>query len=206
MLDRSEPFEAMTSGPPLHAPTPSVRQAAPAVPVPRGGRRARVASVARSGVLLALLWTALTGGEPASWAIGAPAVAAGAAIAFLLPPAASWRLSPTGALVFVGWFAAQSLRGAVDVARRALDPRLPLRPGFRSFETGLPPGPARIVMINTITLLPGTLTAGIRGDRLIVHMLDTRADLARELAAVEARVRALFALPATQPSKPETRP
>jgi multicomponent Na+:H+ antiporter subunit E len=50
-------------------------------------------------------------------------------------------------------------------------------------------------MVNTITLLPGTLTAELNDDRLVVHMLDTRTDLAREMGAVEARVRALFALP-----------
>ena len=95
---------------------------------------------------------------------------------------------------FVGWFALQSVRGAVDVARRALAWRLPLSPGCRAYRTALPEGAPRLLFANAITLLPGTLTAGIEGDRLVIHMLDTGADLDGELAALERRVAALFAL------------
>lgn len=211
MLDRVSHAEAPPALPPLLLlPSPGVEVARPASPQPeQQPGRARALSATRSAVLLAILWAALTGGDPASWAFGGPAVVAGAAIAFLLPPSQPGRVSPFGALGFAVWFAAQSLRGAVDVARRAFDPRMPLRPGFRSYTTALPAGPARIVMVNTITLLPGTLTAELNGNRLVVHMLDTRADLAREMGAVEARVRALFALPdpaaaGTLPPTPET--
>ncbi|TCP39236.1 Na+/H+ antiporter subunit E [Rhodovulum marinum] len=156
---------------------------------------------------LALVWGGLTGWDAASWVFGVPAVAAATALAFSFPVAPAWRLSAVGALHFAGWFAVASVRGSVDVAGRALAWRIPLAPGFRSYETDLPPGAPRLVFVNAITLLPGTLSAEIDGNRIDVHMLDIRSDLNAELAPLEARVRALFALPeapATRSPQPET--
>lgn len=151
---------------------------------------------------LALLWVGLAGPDPASWVIGGPVIAAATALSLAFPPARRVRVAPLGAIRFIGWFAVASLRGAIDVAGRALAWRMPLAPGIRSFETDLPPGAPRLVFVNAITLLPGTLSAGIRGTRVEVHMLDTRIDLAAELAPLEARVRALFAVSATHRATP----
>jgi len=168
-----------------------------ATPAPdgAGARGPRLAVGLGTGAALALLWAGLTGGAADGWVFGVPAVLFGAAIAWRLAPEAGWRLSAPGALRFAGWFAVEAVRGAADVARRAFDPRLPVAPGWRRHPLTLPPGAPRLVMANAITLLPGTLTAELHDDHLIVHMLDTRADLAADLAALEARVRALFALP-----------
>lgn len=143
---------------------------------------------------LALLWAALTGFRADALVFGLPAVLAGAALVFLLPASPGWRLSPRGALAFALWFAVQSVRGAVDVALRAFAPAMPLSPGFRPYPLNLPPGAPRILFLNAITLLPGTLSAEIADDRVIVHMLDTGADLKADLGALEARVAAFFAL------------
>lgn len=152
--------------------------------------------------VLALLWTGLAGPDPASWVIGAPVVALATALRFAFPPAGRVRLSPLGAIRFIGWFAVASFRGATDVAARALAWRVQLAPGIRGYHTDLPAGAPRLVFVNAITLLPGTLSAEINGGRVDVHMLDTRVDLASELAPLEARVRALFGLP----TLPRTRP
>jgi multicomponent Na+:H+ antiporter subunit E len=167
--------------------------ASPTVATGRGMRSRGVAALG-TGAALALGWAGLTGGAPGSWAIGLPAVLAGAALAWWAGPAPAWRLSPLGALRFGGWFAVQSVLGAWDVARRAFNPRLPVAPGYRRHPLTLPAGAPRLVMANAITLLPGTLTAELHDDHLIVHMLDTGQDLAADLAALEARVRDLFAL------------
>ena len=56
-------------------------------------------------------------------------------------------------------------------------------------------------MANVASLLPGTLIAGLDGDRLEVHVLDQRGDFRRELEALERRVADLFgaSLPAREP-------
>jgi len=190
------------AGEPAPAPGPGAGQEHPLTtvpPAPPPVRRAR--RFLASALVLALLWGGLTGWRWDGWVMGAPAVLLGAGLGLLLPAGPRWRLSPRGAVVFAVWFAIQSVRGAVDVSRRALSPSLPLRPGFRSHPLRLPPGPARVVFVNTITLLPGSLAAEIAGDRVIVHMLDTGADLAADLDRLERRVRALFALhPAAESS------
>ncbi len=153
---------------------------------------ARLRSAILTGTALGGPWLVLTGLDAASLAIGAPAILAGAALAALFPPAPPWRIAPLAALGFAAFFAWQSVRGALDVARRALDPRLPLKPGFRTVILTLRPGPGRVLLANTVSLLPGTLSAEIEGRRLIVHTLDLETDVAEEVAALETRIRAVF--------------
>jgi multicomponent Na+:H+ antiporter subunit E len=173
---------------------PEGRALRPACVAPEGPRRSRWLRAAIGLVLLTALWLVLTGGAADSWVIGAPAIALGTALIFLHPAAPGWRLSPGGAIVFAGWFAVQSVRGATDVALRAFAWRVTMAPGCRVWRTALPDGAPRIFFANCISLLPGTLTAGIEGNRLVVHMLDAAADLDAELGALEARVAAVFAL------------
>ena len=165
-------------------------------------QRVRLRSRSQRAVIglaaLSALWAVLTGGAVESWVMGAPAVLVGAALIFAHPAAPRWRLSLLGAMRFAVWFAVQSVRGAADVAGRALAWRLPLQPGCRRYRTALPEGAPRLLFANAITLLPGTLSAEIEGDLLVVHMLDTDADLGAELGALEARLAALFALPSRQ--------
>ena len=165
---------------------------------PRAADAGTTAALARRFVVkllvLAVIWGMLTDWRLDAWVFGAPAILVGAAIILVLPNRAGWRLSLAGAAGFAVWFAVQSVRGAVDVSIRAFSPRMPLLPGFRRFPLTLPGGAPLVMFVNCITLLPGTLSAEIEGDVLVVHMLDTRADLKAELSALEARIAALFAL------------
>lgn len=180
---------------------PAMLQAGPEPEAPcarrqRARRRAqllaRVRSAALAAIVLGGLWLVLTGFAPGALVFGGPAIAAAAALSFLFPPAPPWRIAPFAAVRFAFYFAWQSVCGALDVARRALDPRMPLAPGFRTVTLTLRPGPGRILLANTISLLPGTLSAEIAGNRLIVHALDTDADIAAEVADLERRIRAVF--------------
>ncbi|MFO7576367.1 MAG: Na+/H+ antiporter subunit E [Pelovirga sp.] len=140
-----------------------------------------------------LLWWILTGGGPSTWLIG------GLTIALVLvlpaPPLhSSWRLSLPGLVRFIPYFLLQSLRGGLDVARRAFSPRLPLHPALLEYPLSLPPGSARIFLLNSVSLLPGTLSADLQDDCLLVHVLDQQLD--PQLEQLEEHVAALFALPA----------
>src|SRR5262245_5045723 len=97
----------------------------------------------------AVLWLILPGGNPADLGAGAVATLAATWVSLrLLPPGMS-RVRPTALARFALRFLHQSVVAGVDVARRALDPGLPLHPGFVVYPVGLPPGPAR----NTLTAL-----------------------------------------------------
>jgi multicomponent Na+:H+ antiporter subunit E len=90
------------------------------------------------------------------------------------------------------WFLWHSLRGGIDVAWRALQPTVQLQPGFLHYRLTLPPGPARLFLVNVVSLLPGTLSADIEGDVLLLHALDTSADITAEVSEAESRVTALY--------------
>jgi multicomponent Na+:H+ antiporter subunit E len=79
----------------------------------------------------------------------------------------------------------QSIVAGIDVARRALDPRLPLRPGFVSYPVCFPPGPARNAFTSLTSLLPGTVPAGDDGEHLVYHCLDVDQPVVAQLAAEE---------------------
>jgi multicomponent Na+:H+ antiporter subunit E len=57
------------------------------------------------------------------------------------------------------------------VAKRVLNPQLPISPVVIEFESRLKGDLAKVVLANSITLTPGTLTVDIRGDTFFVHCL-----------------------------------
>jgi multicomponent Na+:H+ antiporter subunit E len=140
------------------------------------------------GVVLALGWWILTEGDRDSVGFGVviASVALSASL-WLEPPAPqTWRV--LGMVRFTAHFLYRSLRGGIDVARRAFAPRLPLEPGLRSFPTRLPPGPARDLFSATLSLMPGTLAVEQGEGGILVHVLVDGASVTPELADLEARV------------------
>jgi multicomponent Na+:H+ antiporter subunit E len=84
----------------------------------------------------------------------------------------------------------QALVAGADVARRALDPALPLRPGFVAYSTDLPEGTPRDAFAALAALQPGAVP--IRSDRrgtFDVHCLDVGLPIASTLAREEAELR-----------------
>lgn len=102
----------------------------------------------------------------------------------LLPPAAG-RLRVGALLIYLPRFLWQSLLAGVDVARRAFDPRLPLRPGFVVYRTGFPPGRARNEFASITSLLPGSVPVDEEPDAIVYHCLDTSQPVAEQTAAEE---------------------
>jgi multicomponent Na+:H+ antiporter subunit E len=109
------------------------------------------------------------------------------------------QLRLTGLISFVPFFFWRSLCGSIDVARRALHPKMPLEPAFIDYSLSLPNGAPRLFMANVVSLLPGTLSAELLEGCLKVHVLDAKADVVGELQSLESRVAATFA-PKTPPS------
>lgn len=143
---------------------------------------------ARRFMLLFLIWFALAGIDPAAFFPGIVAVLAASWVSLrLLPPVSSLRLWRF-ALLLPG-FLWRSCLGALDVARRALDPRMPLTPGWLEIPCSLSPG-GRAALGGAFSLMPGTLVAGTRQGCLMVHCLDTGQPVQ---AAVEADEKAFAA-------------
>ena len=142
--------------------------------------------------LFTLLWWILTEGATSSWLIGAPVVVLAVLASGVLLPGASWSLP--GILRFIPFFLWHSLRGGVDVAGRALHPRLPISPGLLEHPWRLPAGLPRVLMANTVSLLPGTLSTELGEEFLQVHVLDQTGTFKSELTQIETRVARMFGL------------
>lgn len=154
------------------------------------GRVAAALVVAKRATLLALVWLALTSAAGDGLVVGALAVAAATFLSLrLLPPSRPVRLWH---LVFLlPGFLWRSLLGGIDVVWRACHPRLPLRPGWLDLPSALPDG-GKAVLGGEFSLMPGTLVAGSRQGRLLVHLLDSGQDHEPALRREEARLARTF--------------
>lgn len=145
--------------------------------------------------LFAALWWALTGGDAGSWVVGVPVVLAATAASHSLWPRGIGWWSPWATLRFAAFFLRESMRGGIDVARRALDPSLPLQPALLELRCRLPHGPAEVLLVDVLSLLPGTLSVDLRGAVLTLHVLDERAPAEAELRVLEGLIAAMFRVP-----------
>lgn len=60
---------------------------------------------------------------------------------------------------------------SLDVARRIIAPRLEIAPHFLQVHTGQSSELGKVILANSITLTPGTVTVDVQGDELLVHAL-----------------------------------
>ena len=134
-----------------------------------------------------VFWLVLTGADAGDVAAGLVAAVAATWTSLRLMPAQQWSLRPIKLAGFVLHFLHQSIAAGIDVAWRALDPRLRLRPGFVVYQTQLPPGTTRDAFCAIMSLMPGTLPCGpAAGNGLTIHCLDVTQPVAEQLAVEEA--------------------
>ena len=131
-------------------------------------------------------WLLLIGTDPADLAAGIFAAATATWASLRLLPPSGGRLRHAALARLALRFVQQSIIGGLDVARRAFDPRLPLRPGFVAYPVRLGPGPARHTFSALTSALPGTLPAGVDDQgALLYHCLDVDQPIAAQLAIDE---------------------
>lgn len=146
------------------------------------------------GILFAILWWALTEGMVGGWVESGFVVIAALLSSYLVMRPGSWRWRFRGFLRFGPYFLRQSIRGGTDVALRAFHPRMPIRPGKIDYTLRLPDGPARMFLINAVSLIPGTVSAQLHANVLKVHLLDREMHAHERIAELESRVAALFGM------------
>src|SRR5262245_38855523 len=123
------------------------------------------AALARGAGFLAL-WAAMIGATPADTAVGLVTAAAATWVSLrLLSPGTGrvrWAFLPGLALRFFR----QSVLAGIDVAKRALDPSLPLRPRFITYPVRFPPGAPRLRGADQPAARLGASRRGRRRDAL----------------------------------------
>jgi multicomponent Na+:H+ antiporter subunit E len=153
---------------------------------------AKAVGVARAAILrgagFLLLWLVIIGIDTSDLAVGLAIAAAAAWVSLHLLPPRPGPLRPVALAEFSLRFLGQSAIAGADVAWRALDPSLPLRPGFVRFPIRIAPGTALSAFRALSSLLPGTLPVGLdNGATLLMHCLDVGQPVPVQTAAAEAR-------------------
>ena len=98
----------------------------------------------------------------------------------------TWRF-----LTYLPWLAWRIIVANLDVARRVLDPALPIDPEHKWLPASQRSDLGKVIYANSITLTPGTVSTDVEGGRIQVHAL-TRAGMAElERGEMDARVRAV---------------
>ncbi len=81
-------------------------------------------------------------------------------------------------IVYMIWylfiFIVALIKSNLDVARRVLTPSLPINPGIVKFKTRLTTDYSKMVLANSITLTPGTLTVDVIDDTFYIHWIDVK--------------------------------
>jgi multicomponent Na+:H+ antiporter subunit E len=78
-------------------------------------------------------------------------------------------------LYYVPWLIWQIVVASIQVAYVVLHPKIPINPSLVRFKTRLPNIAAKVILGNSITLTPGTLTIRIQDDEFLVHALTDAA-------------------------------
>jgi multicomponent Na+:H+ antiporter subunit E len=146
----------------------------------------------RRAGLFALLWWILNPADYASWLIGIPCIVAAVTLSVKFAPPHTWRWRPLHVVRFVPIFLWESLRGGIDVSLRVFRPRMALHPAVIHYHMALPGGLPRLLMLNVVSLLPGTLSADLHANRLTLHVLDKNMPLESELHRIEKHIASMI--------------
>jgi len=96
---------------------------------------------------------------------------------------------PVHILRYLAVFLKALVASNFDMARRVILPSLPIFPAVVEVHTNLHSPLGKLLLANSITLTPGTLTIDVEGDTLRVHWIDARGmeDLVQATRAIAER-------------------
>ncbi|MDI3527748.1 MAG: multicomponent Na+:H+ antiporter subunit [Tenuifilum sp.] len=138
-----------------------------------------IRNVVNLSVLLFLIWLLLTGTfELTSLMLG---IALAGILAIIFGKNSSvfgkFRLTPkvfVYSLIYLVVLSWEILKSNIDVALRVINPKLPINPGIVKVKTKLKSPMGRMILANSITLTPGTLTIDIVDDEFYIHWIDVK--------------------------------
>ena len=92
------------------------------------------------------------------------------------------------ALVYLPVFFLEVIKANLDVAYRVVHPAMPIRPGIVAVRTSLKTDLGKLMLANSITLTPGTLTVDVVDDVLFIHWINvTSEDIEGATEAIVAK-------------------
>ena len=89
------------------------------------------------------------------------------------------NLGPRGIIAVISYFfvfVIALIKANLDVAARVISPTLKINPGIVKIKTKLKSDIGKMMLANSITLTPGTLTVDIKGEFLYIHWVDVTSE------------------------------
>jgi multicomponent Na+:H+ antiporter subunit E len=74
-------------------------------------------------------------------------------------------------VIYLFIFVRECIKANIDVAYRVLHPAMPIRPGIVKVKTTLKSDMAKMLLANSITMTPGTISVDIIDDCLYIHWI-----------------------------------
>jgi multicomponent Na+:H+ antiporter subunit E len=136
-----------------------------------------------------VVWAVLSHAE--GWAFGVPLAAIATFAGYRLElriGSLRWQAIPA----FLGFFLRELFSGGWDVARRALHPRLPVSPAWKTFALTSRDPRVCLLLSAMVGLLPGTLASHHENQTLHVHALDQHQDWEKTVTELELRLSQLL--------------
>ena len=96
-----------------------------------------------------------------------------------------------GLVTYLPWLVGEIAKSAWAVTKIILDPRLPIAPTMTVVAASQRTSVGIAIYGNSITLTPGTITVGQRGNELTVHALTKDGARELEAGAMDRRVKLL---------------
>lgn len=107
-------------------------------------------------------------------------------------PCGTTRIIIPRLIVYLFWLVWQIIKSGTYVAYLILHPKMPIDPMIVRFTSKQPNVLARVILGNSITLTPGTLTLDIEDDLFTVHALTQEVEEELVSGDMEARVARLY--------------
>ena len=105
-------------------------------------------------------------------------------------PRQEWRIARRLPRI-IGYFfylVGEVFKSAFGVMKLIWSPQLVIEPEVTSFHTKLRTDAGKVVLANSITMTPGTITIDVQEDEFLIHCLDTSFDVGQEGFDMEDRV------------------
>ncbi len=150
--------------------------------------------------VFAALWLILTGGDPASWLVGLPAIVMANLTVFWLGVRLPKSLRPMVWGGFALFFVRESIVAGFDVAWRIVQPDVKIDPAIVTYRSRLESPTQRAWLMTLITMLPGTLSVGTRGREISIHVLDMATYQETDIVQLENRISSLSDNPVEVPA------
>ena len=97
-----------------------------------------------------------------------------------------WRI-----VIYWFWLALEIVKANIDVARRILDPKLPIHPVLIRLQACQKSELGLVIYANSITLAPGTVSVQVEAGEILVHAIAEEPAEALQQGGMDRRVSAV---------------